>query len=96
MIRKRILGYSFKLYLLDLVFFAFVSLPAIRLEQRLNDRITTRGWNQAAISRYDRDNFLLLGLSFCMDHDSSHNPVAACSGAEPPSTDEKKRRYFRS
>ena len=92
---KRILGYSFKLYLLDLVFFAFVSLPAIRLEQRLNDSITTRGWNQAANFTLTQGQLLVSFILFAWIMTPVTIRLLRGPGAEPPSTDEKKLgRYF--
>lgn len=83
---KRILGYSFKLYLLELVFATFVSYPALRLMNRMG-----RVANYALLEGQFLVGLVLIAWII--------TPITIrllrVPGAEPPSADEKRRgRYF--
>jgi hypothetical protein len=92
---KRILGYSVKLYLLELAFAVTVSYPAIRLEEWLAHSATPASWKGAAQFALTQGQALvsLPILVWIM------TPIAIrllrIPGAERPSTEEKKLgRYF--
>jgi hypothetical protein len=92
---KRILGYSLKLYFLDLVFATFVSLPAIRLSHWVSDSTATTGWSRAANFALLRGQGLISLILFAWIMIPIAIRLLRTPGTEPPSTDEKRLgRYF--
>jgi hypothetical protein len=92
---KRILGYSFKLYFLNLVFAAFVSLPALRLSRWVTDSAATTGWSRAANFALTQGQGLVSLILFAWIMTPITIRLLRGPSAEAPSADEKKLgRYF--
>jgi hypothetical protein len=91
----RILGYSFKLYFLAVLFAIFVSLPALRLLHWITDVNTTTGWSRAASFVLTQGQSLVSLILFAWIITPVTIRLLRVPGAEPPSSDEKKLgRYF--
>jgi hypothetical protein len=92
---NRILGYSFKLYFLVMLFAIFVSLPALRLLHWISDLNTTTGWSRAANFALTHGQSLVSLILFAWIITPVKIRLLRVPGAEPPSSGEKKLgRYF--
>ena len=92
---KRILGYSFKLYFLCLVFAAFVSLPAARLSHQVDHLTANREWHRAADFALFRGQGLVSLILFAWIMIPILIRLLRAPGAEQPPIEEKRLgRYF--
>jgi hypothetical protein len=92
---NRILAYSFKLYLLVLLFAIFVSVPALRLLHLITDLNRTAGWSRAASFALTQGQSLVSLILFAWIMTPIKIRLMRAPGAEPPSYDEKRLgRYF--
>lgn len=92
---KRILGYSFKLFFLDLAFSTFVSLPALRLSHWLTYSAATTRWTRAANLALTQGHGIVSVILFAWIITPITIRLLRVPGAEPPTANEKKLgRYF--
>jgi hypothetical protein len=92
---KRILGYSFKLYLLSVAFAIFVSRPALHLLNWVTHSTVATSWSRVANVALVQGQGLVSLVLFAWIITPITIRLMRVPGAEPPSTDEKKfGRYF--
>jgi hypothetical protein len=87
---RRILGYSFTLYGLVVIFDVFVSLPALRLLHWVTNLTATTEWIRAVNFTLTRGQSLVSLILFAWIITPVTIRLLRAPGAEPPSSDEKK------
>jgi hypothetical protein len=87
---RRILGYSFTLYCMVVIFAVFVSLPTLRLLHWVTDLNATTGWSRAVNFTLTRGQSLVSLILFAWIITPVTIRLLRAPGAEPPSSDEKK------